>query len=149
MKPYQTSDVFLTLTVNDIGFEPGTKFIYSNFPRLNDELFIEPRQVKQFATVQGPKPALTLRDDMLQKMTSGDWAKFLMSTVYRLWFLTFSHCMIKYKSEANNQMTIALNILEIMKKKSTKPDEEIYRKLIAACGHCGLKESVLLLFKSR
>jgi len=148
VKPYQTSDVFLTLTVNDIGFEPGTKFIYSNFPRLNEELFIEPRQVKQFATVQGPKPALSLRDDMLQKLTSGDWAKFLMTTVYRLWFLTFSHCMIKYKSAAQNQMTIALSVLETMKKKSAKPDEEIYRKLIAACGHCGLKESVLLLFKS-
>ena len=148
VKPYRLADVYPALTVNDIGFEPGEKFLYSNFPRLNDQHFIEPRQVKQFAVSQGPKPTLTLRDDMLQKMSSGDWAKFLMTTIFRLWFLTFSHCMVRFKPQASSQMKIAQNILELMKKKAAKPDEEIYRKLIAACGHCGLKESVLMLFKS-
>ena len=148
VKKYRIPDIYPTLTVNDLGLEPGSKFAYSTFPRLSDENFIEPRQVKQFAASQGPKPTLTLRDDMLQKMSASDWAKFLATTIFRLWFLAFSLCMSKYKAEAGIQMVVAMNILETMKKKATKPDEEIYRKLIAACGHCGLKENVLALFKS-
>ena len=37
--------------------------------------------------------------------------------------------------------------MDLMKKNGNKPDEEIYRKLIEACGKCGLRERVLSLFK--
>ena len=55
--------------------------------------------------------------------------------------------MSRFRTYADLQMNLALSILDGMKKAGCKPDEDIYRKLIEACGRCGLKERVLTLFK--
>jgi hypothetical protein len=55
--------------------------------------------------------------------------------------------MTKFRIHADLQMNLALHILDDMKKAGCKPDEDIYRKLIDACGRCDLKERVLILFK--
>lgn len=147
VKPYFPQDTSPSLFANDIGFEPGSVFQYSSFPRLNDSLFIEPRRILNLAGNSAPKPALLLKDDMLMRMTQTEWAKFLITTIYRVWFMSFAICMSRYKDYGNELIGLALHIMDLMKKNGNKPDEEIYRKLIEACGKCGLKEKVMSLFK--
>lgn len=147
VKFYAPQETLPALQANDIGFEPGTVFRYDRFPRLNDQLFIEPRIVKKLAVNAAPKPTLLLKDDVLLRMKQGEWAKFLLTTIYRIWFYMFSVNMPKYKSHANDLMNMGFSVLDLMKKQANKPDEEIYRKLIKACGHCALNDTVHLLFK--
>lgn len=147
VKPYYLQETSPSLYSNDIGFEPGSVFQYSTFPRLNDSLFIEPRRVLQLAVNSAPKPALLLKDDMLMRMTQTEWAKFMITTIYRVWFMSFSTCMSRYRDYGNELIGLALHVMDLMKKNGNKPDEEIYRKLIEACGGCGLRERVLSLFK--
>lgn len=147
VKPYRPSELFLALGPNDIGFDIDKSFKYECFPRLNNHLFVEPRKVRQLAVSQVPKPVLMLKDELLQKMSQVDWAKFLMLTIYRLWFLSFSANLPRFMDKANELMDLAVHFLDQMKKKTGKQDEEIYRRLIEACGRCGLKHRVLFLFK--
>jgi hypothetical protein len=147
VKPYRTNEAFLTLGPNDIGFDIDKTFKYDCFPRLNDHLFVEPRKVRQLAVSQAPKPVLLLKDEVLQKMNQGDWAKFLLMTIYRLWFMSFAANLHRFIDKADNLMDLAVHFLEQMKKRTGKQDEEIYRRLIEACGRCGLKPRVLFLFK--
>lgn len=147
VKPYYPQETLPALYVNDIGFEPGMVFQYDGFPRLMDCNFSEPRRVQQLAVNAAPKPTLLLKDDMLMRMTQIEWGKFLLTTIYRVWFMAFTACMPRYKQHADQLMDLALSVMDTMKKNANKPDEEIYRKLIEACGHCGLRERVLSLFK--
>lgn len=147
VKPFYAAEMFLALSPNDIGFDIDKTFKYDSFPKLNDDLFIEPRKVRQLAVSQAPKPVLLLKDEILQKLNQADWAKFLLTTIYRLWFLSFSANLPRFPEKANELMDLAVHFLDQMKKKSGKTDEEIYRRLIEACGRCGLKHRVLFLFK--
>ena len=147
VKPYFTRETSPSLYPNDIGFEPGSVFHYDVFPRLNDSLFIEPRRILQLAINSAPKPALLLKDDMLMRMTQSEWAKFMISTIYRVWFMSFAICMSRYIEYGNELIGLSLHVMDLMKKNGNKPDEEIYRKLIEACGKCGLRDRVLSLFK--
>mmetsp|Transcript_15883 Transcript_15883/g.29091 ORF Transcript_15883/g.29091 Transcript_15883/m.29091 type:complete len:889 (+) Transcript_15883:753-3419(+) len=147
VKPYVTPERFLTLGPNDIGFDIDKMFKYEIFPKLSDHLFVEPRKVRQLAVSQAPKPVLLLKDETLKKMNQVDWAKFLLMTIYRLWFLSFSSNLHRFTDKANELMDLAVHFLDQMKKKTGKQDEEIYRRLIEACGRCGLKHRVLFLFK--
>ena len=147
VKPYYPQETSPSLYANDIGFEPGSVFQYPTFPRLNDSLFIEPRRILQLAVSNAPKPALLLKDDMLIRMTQVEWAKFLISTIHRVWFMAFAICMSLFKDFGNDLISLALHVMDLMKKNGNKPDEEIYRKLIEACGKCGLKDKVMSLFK--
>lgn len=70
-----------------------------------------------------------------------------MMSIYRVWIIVFASCMLKYKENAGSLINLALYVMDNMKKTANKPDEEMYRKLIEACGHCGLKDRVLSLFK--
>ena len=147
VKPYFTRETSPSLYPNDIGFEPGSVFHYDVFPRLNDSLFIEPRRILHLAINTAPKPALLLKDDMLMRMTQSEWAKFMITTIYRVWFMTFAICMSRYIEYGNELIGLSLHVMDLMKKNGNKPDEEIYRKLIEACGKCGLRDRVLSLFK--
>jgi pentatricopeptide repeat protein len=147
VKPYEVGKLYSALSANDIGIEPGSRFTYDRFPRLNDNYFIEPRKVKQLAVTWVPKATLVLKDDLLKRMQATEWANFLLYTIYRIWFIAYTASMPKYIEQASELLDLGLMILESMKKKGIKPDEEIYRRLIEACGHCGLKGRVLNLFK--
>ena len=147
VKPYYTSETLPTLYANDIGLEPGMVFRYERFPRLEDTMFCEPRRVQQLATNAAPKPTLNLKDETLMRMSHAEWAKFLLSTIHRVWFLTLTASMPRFREQSASLMDLALQVMDSMKKKSVKPDEDLYRRLIEACGRCGLRERVLSLFK--
>jgi len=147
VKPYYNRETVPALYANDIGFEPDSAFKYERFPKLNDSYMIEPRKIITLATNAAPKLKLTLKDDILIRLTQAEWGKFLMTTLYKIWIIVFALCMPRYKEHANLLIDLALYVMEGMKKTTKKPDEEMYRKLIEACGHCGLKERVLSLFR--
>jgi len=147
IKEYLPQTTVPSLLANDIGIEPGMVFSYKNFPKLNDNLFCEPRLVKNLTKIHLPPHTLYLKDDRLIRMSQPEWAKFLLGTIYRLWFTTFTTCMPVYKDYGEELMDLAFQVVELMKTKANKPDEELFRRLIEACGHCSLKERVLFLFK--
>ena len=61
--------------------------------------------------------------------------------------MSFAICMSRYIEYGNELIGLSLHVMDLMKKNGNKPDEEIYRKLIEACGKCGLRDRVLSLFK--
>ncbi|CAG9324793.1 unnamed protein product [Blepharisma stoltei] len=147
VKPYSHRETIQSLFVNNTGYESDFSFRYERFPRLNDVYFIDPRPIQVLATTITPKLKLAFKNDMLVRLSSLEWGKFLMTTIYRIWITVFAHCMPKYKENANLLIDLALYVMDGMKKSTNKPDEDMYRKLIEACGHCELNERVLSLFK--
>jgi pentatricopeptide repeat protein len=147
VKPYFAREVSPALTASDVGLEAGYMYHYDTFPKLDDTLFCEPRQIHKLGVSQTTKPTLLFRDETLHKMSQGEWAKFLMDTIYKIWFIMFAPTIPRYCECANQLIDLAVYIMDSMKKKGIKPDEEIYRKLIEACGYCGLRDKLHLLFK--
>ena len=87
-----------------------------------------------------------MHDESLQKMNLQEWAQFLLFNIYSLWFTVFTINMGRFDC-TDLQLDLAKKVLDSMKKQGCKADEEIYRKIIQACGRCGLKERVHDFFK--
>lgn len=83
-------------------------------------------------------------------MEDSKWAKFLLETMYTLWFLVFN---IKLKTEFKDyysKVTEYANILfENIRIKGITPNEIVYRSLIEACGYCGMNDRALEIVTSK
>jgi len=138
IEPHYPQEVVPAWQPNDSGI--NQEFKYSKFPLLNENYFYEPRHTR---ISDSQKPELK----NLFNMSELEWAKFLLSSVYKLWFSVLSLTITKYKDQAKELMKVAFKVLEAMKREGSYPDEEVYRKLIESCSKCGLKDSALLLFE--
>lgn len=82
-------------------------------------------------------------------MDSAKWAKYLLETIYRMWFIFF---IVRVRNNQENkvfeQLTdLAITILEDMKEKHLNVTEKLFRYVLESCGYFQMDEKALYLVK--
>jgi len=147
VKPFYPKEVLPVWQFNEANIEPCSTFSYQKFPSFDSNYIAEPRPIKQLTAHKVFQCSLYFKDENLVRMTQSEWAKYLLVNIYKVWFQLFALSIPMHKEKGSSMLELALSVMEDMKKKAERPDQEIYRKLIEACGKCGHKEKVLSLFK--
>ncbi|MCQ2816163.1 MAG: hypothetical protein MJ252_02745 [archaeon] len=114
------------------------KFYYSYFPRLNPQLYSKtdiPKKTYKSRFMYSFDEWCYNADKLMGK----DWPKFLLYSIYELWFTFFSFIIYFYNdTEAKLLMDYALCLVEDLKRKKIIPTKNLYTKLIKACGRKNL-----------
>eukprot|EP00357_Protocruzia_adherens_P011024 CAMPEP_0115038160 /NCGR_PEP_ID=MMETSP0216-20121206/43241_1 /TAXON_ID=223996 /ORGANISM="Protocruzia adherens, Strain Boccale" /LENGTH=803 /DNA_ID=CAMNT_0002418503 /DNA_START=60 /DNA_END=2468 /DNA_ORIENTATION=+ len=148
----ESKSVITAISPNTAGIAEDAIFKYDTFPVLDETHFVESRkEVTEIQPTQGKGHGkiylLPMAHKSFDKMSNGEWARHLLGTIYRMWFAMYSLNIADYGEHSADLMNYALYLLDIMKKKTFKPDEATYSRLIEACGRCKIVEYGILLFR--
>lgn len=134
MLPYE--DDFITAASEG----KGETFSYKIFPPLNGKYYPEARPIPDFnkdalfeRTFGSPITSLEL-----QKMHDNEYARYMLETIYLLWFQIFCTALPIYGGHAPALIDFARRLLSQLRSK-LKPMRDIeimYRRLFEACGSC-------------
>uniref|UniRef100_A0A8C5NHW2 DENN/MADD domain containing 4C n=1 Tax=Gouania willdenowi TaxID=441366 RepID=A0A8C5NHW2_GOUWI len=139
----------------DDGPDPAPRFMYKGFPRLHENLFERPRELRPALSSRAAGAILSSSPALLAKRTKQEvklaykmakrynsnsqlWARCLFSHCYSLWFICLPAAvrLAKSKSRAMQQ---AYNVLLKMRTTEVEMlDEVCYRVVMQLCGVWGL-----------
>ena len=128
----------------------GQTFFYRNFPNKLDSKYIENFEKKRI-----PKPYRSrikyTPDEWcydIQKLNNRDWCKFLMYSIYEIWYTLFSYVIHFYDDKISEQlMDCAIDKLNDLIKLKINPSKKLLTKLVKSCGRNSLAKKVTPLFK--
>ena len=85
----------------------------------------------------------------LSLIDESKWAKFLLESIYTVWFLVFN-LKIKngLKDYYNKVAEYAISLFEDAQNRGVKPNEIMYRNLLEALCLCGMEDKALELANS-
>jgi hypothetical protein len=135
----------LTSTSKDLLLK---KYHYKYFPKLNPNLYVK---------IEMPKPVYQskfeiARDEWcfdITKLTTKDWSRYLIYTIYDIWYQFFSIIIPTFDDKrASLLMDHSVYLLQDLIKKKITPSRSLYSKLIRACGRGALSTKVNLIFST-
>eukprot|EP00743_Colponemidia_sp_Colp-15_P005741 GILK01006171.1.p1 GENE.GILK01006171.1~~GILK01006171.1.p1 ORF type:complete len:1268 (-),score=219.43 GILK01006171.1:106-3909(-) len=150
--PFKMPQFNKTVWVNqpdDTGIKPGEIYRYERFPPLQPDLYRPARAVERLVneSSSSAKRRHNSFDEMIHITNPHDWARFVLESVFKLWFMVFS----SYSSLLNRVdpalLEVAFDVLNQMKTMGFKADEPTYRRIIDACGRAGLTQRSMQIFK--
>jgi hypothetical protein len=132
----------------DISDLQHCNYIYQNFPKLNNKLYIKidtPKQPYHSKFEIGP-------DEWcynIQSLSYKNWANYLIYVIYEIWFQMFSIIISLYDdNKAESLIEHAVFLLETLSlKKHITPSRSLYTKLIRACGRSTLTKKLQNIWK--
>jgi len=143
--PPEVEKVFKTYAPNTAQITQGNLHMYKSFPKLNSALFINARLMTR-ALTEGDSlmKSLNVESQKLALIDESKWAKFLLETIYTIWFLIFN-IRIKndYKEYFKNVCEFAIHLFEDAQSKGVKPNEIIFKSLIEALCYCDMNDKAL------
>lgn len=130
------SSVISEIKIDDL---KGQSFFYKTFPNLDSKLYIQseiPRPVYHSRFVY-------TRDEWCfdpAKLSNKDWGRFLMYTIYEIWFTFFSFVIHFYDDKKSYLlMEYAMSLIDdLINRKKIQPSKNLFTKLIKSCGRKSL-----------
>ena len=128
----------------------GKEFFYRNFPNKLDSKYIENFEKKRI-----PKPYRSrikyTPDEWcydIQKLSNREWSKFLMYSIYEIWYTLFSFVIHFYDDKkCVALMDNAINNLDNLLNSNIIPSKNLLTKLVKSCGRNSLAKKVKLILK--
>lgn len=141
IKPPNPGKIVKAMAPFDMDIE-GETWSYEYFPVLNPALYINPRAIQNFIKDANNAIKWKVDNKEITKMNDAKWSKYLLESVYVLWFYVMSITLPKYEGESHKIMKFAKTVLAFLKIKfkSIKEVEFVYKKLFEACMKCKLHE---------
>ena len=146
IKPPNPGKIVKAMTPLDLDIE-GELWSYDYFPILNPVYYNKPRPIQNFIKDANNAIKWKIDNKEITKMNDSKWARFLLESVYVLWFYVMSVSLPKYDAEASKIFKFSQSVLTFVKLrlKSLKEIEFVYKKLFEACMKCKLHEEASLL----
>jgi len=141
----EVEKVFKTYAPNTSQITQGNFHMYRSFPKLNSALFINARMMTRVVTDgDSLMKSLNAETQKLSLIDESKWAKFLLETIYTIWFLIFN-IRIKndYKEYFKHISEFAIQLFEDAQNKGVKPNEIIFKSLIEALCYCDMNDKAL------
>ena len=139
----------ITLPEIDVSDLNNKIFNYKSFPNTLDESYYLNRVENNFKLY---RPRIKYTPDEwcydIQKLNNRDWCKFLMYSIYEIWYTLFSYVIHFYDDKISEQlMDCAIDKLNDLIKLKINPSKKLLTKLVKSCGRNSLAKKVTPLFK--
>ena len=127
----------------EIGDLNGRKFNYSEFPKLDKNLFIK----SEAPSIPYRSKFLYAKDEWCfspEKLKKKDWPKYFIYLIYDIWFTFFSFVLNTYEdNQAIIMMDYALFLVEYLNDTlKISPSRNLFSKIIKACARSSLNPFV-------